>query len=294
MMDQKEKKILVPVDFSDKSKEGIYQAITIAEKTGAKICLLHVIRRHLPPWKFMDDKEYENQLVTIEQALISEAEKLVNENPPIFTAIVKHGKLCDTILKQAHDLNVDMIVMGTSTEENIKKKIIGSNALRVTTEAKMPVVTVKQGCASKNLDRIILPLDLTKETKEKVTNALRIAKQFNSKVFAVSFSSTNDAGVIGHLTSQLKLVKGFISDAGIEIETDLRIYNKGSRDEKLVEFIQEKEGDVVIITTHQQPEIIKFFLGSFAEEVIHSAPVPVISIVPKGTFKSIMTMPGTE
>jgi hypothetical protein len=60
-----------------------------------------------------------------------------------------------------------MIVMGTSTADNIKKKIIGGNALRVATEAKMPVVTVKQGCASKNLDRIVLPLDLTKKPKKK-------------------------------------------------------------------------------------------------------------------------------
>jgi nucleotide-binding universal stress UspA family protein len=121
-----------------------------------------------------------------------------------------------------------------------------------------------------------------------------LAKQFNSKVSAVSFSSTNDEGVVGHLKSQLQLVKKFVSEAGIDIETDLRIYKKGSRDEKLVEFIQEKEGDIVIITTHQQAEIINFFLGSFAQEVIHSAPVPVLSIVPKGTFKSIMTMPGTD
>ena len=89
-------------------------------------------------------------------------------------------------------------------------------------------------------------------------------------------------------------VKEFISEAGIEIETEYRYYNSGSRDEKLVEFIQEKEGDIVIITTHQQPEIIRFFLGSFAKEVMHSAPVPVLSIVPKGTFKTLMTMPGTN
>lgn len=293
-MEEKENKILVPVNFSDQSKEGIYQAIEISKNSGAKICLLHVIRTNLPPWNFMDEKEFENQIVTIEQAMIDEAEKLVDGEPPVFTAIVKKGKLCDTILEQSKALNVDMIVMGTSTENNIKKKIIGSNALRVATEADIPVVTVKKGCASKNIDRIILPLDLTKETKEKVSNAIKLAKEFKSKIFAVSFSSTNDEYVVNHLKSQLKQVNEFVTNSGIEIETDFRIYNSGNREDKLIEFIQEKEGDIVIITTHQQPELIRFFLGSFAKEVMHSAPIPVLSIVPKGTFKTIMTMPGTN
>ena len=293
-MEQKDKKILVPVDFSDKSKEGIYQAIQIAKVTGSKICLLHVIRTNLPPWNFMDEKEFTNQIVTIEQALIAEAEKLVDSKPPVFTAIVKKGKLCDTILEQSKELNVEMIVMGTSTEDNIKKKIIGSNALRVTTEAEVPVVTVKKGCASSKIEKIIVPLDLTKETKEKVSDAIQLARQLNCKIFAVSFSSTNYEYVVNHLKRQLAQVKTFVSEAGIEIEAEYKYYNSGSRDEKLVEYIQEKEGDIVMITTHQQAEIIRFFLGSFAEEVIHGAPVPVLSIVPKGTFKTIMTMPGTD
>jgi hypothetical protein len=47
----------------------------------------------------MNEQEFDNQLVTIQQALITEAEKLVDENPPVMTAIVKSGKLCDTILE---------------------------------------------------------------------------------------------------------------------------------------------------------------------------------------------------
>lgn len=292
-MEKKEARILVPVDFSEQSKEGIYQAIQIANETGARIYLLHVIRPNLPPWNFMEDNERETQIVSIEQALVKEAEELSEGTPPEFSTIVTEGKLCDTILNESVRFDVEIIVMGTSTADNIKKKIIGSNALRIATEAEIPVVTVKKGCASKNLDNIILPLDLTKETREKVTDAVRLAKQFHSKIFAVSFSSTRDEGVVGHLKGQLRQVKDFVENAGIEIETDFRFY-EGNRREKLVEYIQEQDGDIVIITTSQQPEIVQFFLGSFAKDVMHSAPLPVLSIVPKGTFKVLTSMPGTD
>ncbi len=292
-MEKKEARILVPVDFSEQSKEGIYQAIQIANETGARVYLLHVIRRNLPPWNFMDDKERDNHIVSIEQALVKEAEELSQDTPPELSTIVVEGKLCDTILNQGAQVDAEMIVMGTSTAENIKKKIIGSNALRVATEAEIPVVTVKNGCASKNLNNIILPLDLTKETREKVTDTVSLAKKFHSKIFAVSFSSTRDEGVVGHLKGQLRQVKDFVEKSGLEIETDFRFYD-GNRNKKFLEYVQERDGDLVIITTHQQPEIVRFFMGSFAKEVVHGSPVPVLSIVPKGTFKILTSMPGTD
>ncbi len=291
-MEKKDPKILVPVDFSDKSKEGIYQAIQLAKVSGAKIYLLHVIRENLPPWHFMDDKEKENQVVSIEQALVNEAEELSNEKPPAFSPIVRKGKLCDTILDEASKLNVETIVMGTSTADNIKKKIVGSNALRIITESQVPVVTVKRGCASKNVDNIILPLDLSKETREKVTDAVRLARQYDAKIYAVSFSSTRDEGVVGQLKGQLRQVHDFVEKEGIEIESDFQFYDDSDRIDKLLDYIQDKNGDIVLITTHQQPEIVRFFLGSFAKEVIHGAPVPVLSILPKGTFKVLTKMPG--
>lgn len=292
-MKKKESKILVPVDFSEQSKEGIYQALQIAKETNAVIYLLHVIRNNLPPWNFMEEKERKAQIESIEHGLIKEAEKLEQINPPYLIPLVTEGKLCDTILNEVARYDIELIVMGTSTADNIKKKIIGSNALRIVTEADIPVITVKKGCASPKLDNIILPLDLTKETREKVSDAVKLAKQFHSKIYAVSFASTRDEGVIGHLKGQLSQVEGYVEKAGVEIQTDFRFYEKGRRKNKLIEYVQEKDGDIIVITTHQQPEIVRFFMGTFAKEVVHSSPVPVLTTVPVGTFKLLTRMPGT-
>ena len=56
--------------------------------------------------------------------------------------------------------------MGTTAATNIRKKIIGSNALRIVAESDIPVITVKIGCETKNFNNLILPLDLAKETRE--------------------------------------------------------------------------------------------------------------------------------
>lgn len=286
-------RILVPMDFSEQSKEGLYQAMHLASRINAQVFPLHIIKAHTPPWIFLNEKERAQQILKIKETLENEAKNISTENDVEIIPVVAFGKLCDTILQQIEELNISLIVMGTTTADNIKKKIIGGNALRIVTEAKIPVITVKPGCAIKNPDVIVLPLDLSKQTREKVTDAIKWAKQFQSKVFAVSFSTTRDDAIVGTLQGQLRQVESFMREAGIDIETNFVLYKSGSQEEKLVEYIKQKDADMVIITTHQQLEIVRFFIGSFAQDVIHSAPVPVLSIVPTGTFKVISSMPGT-
>lgn len=294
MMESKQPRILVPVDFSEQSKEGIFQALHIASHLNAHVFLLHIIKEHMPPWIFLTENERHKQINSIKEALMGETEKFETKNHPQITPVVAFGKLCDTILKQVDELQASLIVMGTTTAENIKKKIIGGNALRIVTESPVPVITVKPGCATQTFDTIILPLDLSKETREKVSDTVQWARFFKSKVYAVSFSSTRDDAIVGHLKGQLRQVESFMRGLGIDVETNFILLKSGSHEEQLIDYIKEKNADMVVITTHQQLEIVRFFIGSFAQDVIHGSPVPVLSIVPKGTFKVISSMPGTD
>lgn len=294
MIESNKPRILVPVDFSEQSKEGIFQALHIASYLNAHVILLHIIREHTAPWMFLTDDERLKQVTSIKEALLTEAKKIKTENTPQVTSVVAYGKLCDTILKQASELNAELIVMGTSTADNIKKKIIGGNALRIVTEASVPVITVKSGCATKKFNRIILPIDLAKESREKVSDVVQWAQFFKSKVYVVALSSTRDDAIVGNLRGQLRQVELFMRNLQIDVETNFILYKSGSREETLINYIKEKNGDMVVITTHQQLEIVRFFIGSFAEDVIHGSPVPVMSIVPKGTFRVISNMPGTN
>src|ERR1044071_5501203 len=42
------KKILVPVDFSERSKRAVQYAIPLGEQFGAEVTLLHVVQAYLP------------------------------------------------------------------------------------------------------------------------------------------------------------------------------------------------------------------------------------------------------
>ncbi|HON17867.1 MAG TPA: universal stress protein [Salinivirgaceae bacterium] len=284
-------KILVPIDFSDQSIAGLRQAAAFSKAANAKIVALHVIREHSSPWNLFS---YEEKSLFIEKTheklrLLADLEQVPSEN---FSTLIESGKLCDTIIDTAVEINADCIVMGTSAADNIKKKIIGSNALRIVTEATIPVVTVKLGCECDDFSNIILPLDLSKETREKVPLALRMAKMLGSVINVVSFVSTSDALVISYLRRQASIVQEHIEERGVRCITTIQKVET-SRKEAIQEYLTKNKG-LVIVTTHMQPEIIDIFFGSFASEVIHSSPGPVMSIVPIGVIKYSSDLPGIQ
>ena len=281
-MKEPKKKILVPVDFSSQSYIGLKQAYNLAKINNAQISLLHIINEASPLWSIYSDDE--KQVVTdkMRNKMLEFAHKLIKDENFKLQVLIRKGKLCDTIIRISEEHDFDFIVMGTSTADNIKKKIIGSNALRVISEAYCPVITVKGKHFRPECNNIILPLDLTKETKEKVTNALRFARLFNAKIFVVSIVSMDDEFILKRLNTQLKQVEDFLTKGNVECSTELIRCKDKSRAECLIDYIHEKQGDLIIITTHQQPfGIFRYFIGSFAKEIIHGVDIPVMSIVPR-------------
>ena len=276
------KKILVPIDFSPQSYIGLEQAYNLAKINNASISLLHIINEAAPLWSIYAEDEKQVVMDKLRNKILEFAHKLIKDKNFKLQVHIRKGKLCDTIIRISEEHDFDFIVMGTSTADNIKKKIIGSNALRVVSEAYCPVITIKGKHFRSECNNIILPLDLTKETKEKVTNALHFARLFKAEINVVSIVSMDDEFILKRINTQLKQVEDFLTKGDVECSTDLIHCKDKSRSECLIDFIHKKHGDLIIITTHQQPfGIFKYFMGSFAQEIIHGVDIPVMSIVPR-------------
>lgn len=204
---------------------------------------------------------------------------------------IKKGKLCDTILETAESIKASVIVMGTSTEDNIKKRIIGSNALRVVSESKCPVITVKSNPVSSAIKCIVLPLDVTKETREKTKDAVRMAQMFGAEIKVISAYTINDEFVINKLENQIAQVIEYIKSHNVVCEGEILKVN--DRVDAILNYIKEQNGDLIVLTTHQQLELVESFLGSFAKSIMRGAEIPVMSIVPKIKHNLVFKMPGT-
>ncbi len=283
--------LLVPVDYSDISVYGLKYAAKLVKATNGKITAINVIKGVDPIWSDMfSDVEREILLNRLKDYMHKFVLSHIDISDEALDCQIVGGTMCDTIMKLATQLQADAIVMGTSQADNIKKRIIGSNALRIMAEAKCPVITVKRTPTDADIKRIILPIDISKDGREKAVDAVRLADILHAEILVVSAYTINDDLILRKLKQYQEQVVSYITGHGIKCSGQLLAVD--NQVDGVLNFIDEQKGDIVVITTHEQLKIVSSFLGSFAKSMVSKSKVPVMSIVPRNKYKVIFDLPG--
>jgi nucleotide-binding universal stress UspA family protein len=275
--------ILIPMDFSDQALVALDQSYNLAQFYNAEITLLYVIEESGPLSKIFAKsvneaaikKEIEEKLHEIAQE--TEKKKKIKVN-----TIVARGSVYDKVLEIAEMVNAKMIIMGSNGTVGMRKRFIGSNTLRVVREAKCPVVTIKGKHHREGCKNIILPIDLSKETREKVIKAMELGKLYGSTVRVVSVLFSLDEFLVNRLTRQMDQVKSFIQKGGVKCTAEMIKAIKGEESlaQAVVDYANKVDGDLIMIMTQQEGDNAPMFVGSTAQGIINLSDVPVMTIIP--------------
>jgi nucleotide-binding universal stress UspA family protein len=277
-------KILVPIDFSDQSLIALDQTYHLAREYHAEITLLHVIEEGGMLSKFFSKEQHADMKKSIQAQLDKLAEQEEKKSKIKINTLIARGTVYEKINEVAELINATMIVMGTNGDEGFKKRFIGSNALRVVRESKMPVITIKGKHHRPGCKNIVLPLDLSKETREKVDKAIEMSKLFGgATIRVVSVLFTTDEFLVNRITRQLGQVKTFLEKEKVDCTAEIIKGIKGEETlaENILEYAQRVDGDLVMIMTQQEIDFTQYFIGSSAQEIINHSKIPVLSIRPQ-------------
>jgi nucleotide-binding universal stress UspA family protein len=277
-----ENHIVVPVDFSEQSKIALDQTYNLARATGSDITLVHVIDATLLNSVFNLFSSHETQEALLRTGVQTQLNELAAQayakSGISIKSRIEKGKIYEEIVKVAEELSAAFIIMGTSGETTLKKKFIGSNAVRVINEAHCPVITIKGQKHRTGCKTIVLPLDLSRETKEKVGKCIEIAKFFNSSIKVISVIDSSDEFLINKINRQMGQVKDFISSHQIETTGEL-IQGKDIAEEVL-SYADKVKADLIVIMTQQEMEWTEYFIGTASQEIINTSEIPVCSVRP--------------
>lgn len=286
-------KILVPVDYSPQSLIALEQAVNLGKVFNAEITVLKIAETSSVMTGFFSSKHLDEFASALDAQLKDFVAEQVKKTGMAMTPLVKKGKVYEEIVQTAEAIKATFIVMGTSGSEGGMKRFIGSNALRVVRTSKIPVITIKGQHHRKGCQNIILPLDLTKETKEKVGKAIEFAKRFGSTIRVVSVLFTSDEFIVNRLTRQLDQVKKHIEKASVECSAEIIKSGKGSESlsDVIIDYANKAKGDLLIVMTQQETDYTDYFIGSAAQEVINHSDIPVLSIIPQPSKDTTVFVP---
>ncbi len=286
-MEKLKQSILIPVDFREQSLAAIKQAYNLARINKFDLTLLYVLEDS-SFWSGLFSDFQEEELIKRAKANLENlAERTSKESGLIVHSLVRKGRAYVEINEVAEEIEAKYIFMGIASVfsgENKSKRIVGANASRVIRSAKCPVLTVNGENHFKGCRSILLPLDLTKETRQKVKYAVEIAKAYHASIKTVSVIwDTDDEEIRWKMNITVNQVKEFIQAEGIKCATEIIDIDDSKHVVDNILGYAYKQGDIdlIVIMTRAENSIVEFFVGSKAQEIIRLSDIPIMSITPK-------------
>ncbi|NNC83584.1 MAG: universal stress protein [Flavobacteriales bacterium] len=242
-------KYLVPYDFTPITRSALEHALSIRNDIPGEIELLHIV-------------DGENDREQAEFTLTGLISSLPEDQQDEIFGKVRVGSIYKDIAQEADEGDADLLVMGTHGAKGLQK-IFGSRAIKVITSSNTPFIVTQAKGPEKEIELIVLPVDLSKESLQVVSVATNLAKRFNAAIHVVC-KAESDEYLSHRLRNNINWAKMKISD-----EVDYAVVElKG--DESLADEVidyAEKHGADMFAITHFTDSILPQF-DSFTQEMI--------------------------
>jgi nucleotide-binding universal stress UspA family protein len=275
-------KILIPIDFSETSMIAIEHGAFTAQLFKGELILLHVVEKHWEKFSVVAPElrvEAPSDLInSIEKRLEEVAADIRSKYGVKSTCITSDGNIFSEIIAVSKENNVNLIVMGTHGTSGIVEFFAGSNTYKVVTEAICPVISVRAYANTIGFKNILLPIDDSVHSRQKVNHAIVLAKHFAAKVHLLGLSDSDDSGELKKFEMKLDGIEEYIRKCNLPVSR--KTINGGNQAKVSYDYAKTINADLIVIMTDQDENITGRLLGTFAQQIINHSKIPVMSIHP--------------
>ncbi len=280
------KKILVPTDLSAIAERGLSLAIEIAERSEAEISLVNFTRHPfgktftaMGEVRSKIDQEgelYNLQLLRAnKEKLDALVQKYIRSGVDIETAIVDE-EFKDGIDEYLDKEGIDLVVMGTSGEENASEAFTGNHTEQVIRISKCPVVSVRDGFQIRDFNKIVLAVNVIKNTEhlnEALNTLADLAACFDAHIYlvhvrdkAADYSDINLENFFTKLAEDAKLRNYSVT-----------IYNAQEQAEGVIEFARQVNAGLIAVIKNSTDGIFRIFSSHFSDRLVKEVGRPVFT-----------------
>jgi nucleotide-binding universal stress UspA family protein len=273
-MSQTERKvILVPIDFTEVTRCAFDHALELCKLLKHEICLLHIL----------EFTSTDQQLQKTQEALEKLSKEVNSESVIKIECIVKKGTIYTDIGAVAKEISAYLIIMGTHGTQGLQT-VFGSRALKVITNSTVPFVVVQkkiQSAIKQGFKNIVLPLNLSKDSKQKLGWAIYIAKMFGSTINIITTHET-EGFLLSKTKANLNLAKRLLLENGILYSTKVADKKGKNFADQTIEHAHHINANLIVVMTNEDKELREFLIGSFEEKLINNEyQIPVMCVNPR-------------
>lgn len=263
------KRILVPTDFTKVADCAMNHASTLAERMGAELHVLHIVGRQ-------DDMEEARVKVNLEV----ERAKRWSDRIVVKTQL-RVGSVYDEIGNAASEIGAELVIMGTHGMRGMQF-ITGSRAMRVITNGRVPFIVVQErNIRKQGYHKIVVPMDLQKETRQKVAFVADVARYFNSEVRVIT-PNESDEFLRKQLDNNIRFAEQYFGERGVNMKATVADVDSNRFVDAVVRFAVQEDADLITIMNLASGNIFGVLGVSYEQEVITNEPmIPVMLVNPR-------------
>ena len=279
------KKILVPIDFSQHSKNALHIAAEIASKSGAALEMLHVNLAAIYSVPFSEYSAGANFVVeddTYDESAASVLEKMKMEllSMPKYSNLdikvrVEEGYLHTSVRNVANEDGVDLVVMGTRGTAGVGEFLVGSNTEKVIRTAPCPVLAVPEKAKPFDLTTVLLPSTLKNDQGGVFNYVAKWEKLFDFHVKVLYLNNPSGLPTDGSAEAQ----KNRLAEAAGLKKTDV-VITSGTffEDNAILVAADMCDADMIVMATHQRQGLSHLLFGSITEDTVNHSHIPVLAV----------------
>ncbi len=259
--------IAVGIDFSKSSLAAMRLAGHIAKRANADLCII---------WVETVEKDRDEAI----EELKKYAEELKAEIAPneVCYKVVQGKKIYSTLNSAVQECDADLLVIGTHGNSGYDEKFAGANTFKTITIAHAPVLTVREDFNfDKHLEKLIMPIDSTRDSRQKVPWTIEFASMFpNTEIHVLGIHTTKNKTVRSEVEGYVMSVEKLLDKRQVKYTT--AFIEAENTTLSTIEYANEVNADLIVIMTEQEKTLSNIFLGPYAQQMVNQSHIPVLTI----------------
>lgn len=272
------KNILIAMDFSFQSVQALEHGIGLSNHIGADLHLVHVIKNQLhyhPIFKYQAAAPDVESLNKKFHLLVEKYSQLTDRK---IQYTIREGQVYSEICDQASKDNSSLVLMGTHGISGPDERWAGSNTLRVVSISPCPVLTIRKDCSPTKYRKILMPIDTSGESIQKVPYVAEIALSLGAEINLLLVVDKQDSQTIKNIEETTDKVYSFLNNKNIKVSRELKAGMNVANN--TLEYARKIKADLITIMTERNENQLNSWIGPYASHIINHSPIPVLNFNP--------------
>jgi nucleotide-binding universal stress UspA family protein len=280
-------RIVFPTDGSDPALAVFEFAQTIALEHDAELHVLNVADTNRDSVTQISG-EVVDALEEAGETAVAETTENARQGVSLVTEVLQ-GDPPQTIVDYCDQVDADLVEMPTHGRAGLERVLLGSVTERVINTSPAPVLAVnpsEESTPEYPPEDVLVPTDGSKGSERALADAIDLAAATGATLHVLTVVETRSLGFDARSMIKDEDLEAdateLVSEAAEKAEatlSDVRTaIEHGQPYREIQSYIEANDVDLVAMGTHGRTDFSRYLLGSVANKLVRSSPVPVLTV----------------